>query len=1657
MRRRLVVILLTLAGLGMAVVGVIVTAQLRSFLYDRVDTQLADAGAGRGPLGGFGNPPSGSPTFDTQRRIPEGLRLFLADASSDGKQVVVLSRPLRNGQPIALPRLDPTTLTDRATAPGAPARPFTVGSSSSTRYRMVVRQRADGTLGITALTLTEVDDTVSRLILIEVLVGAAALAVLAAVALWAVRLGLRPLERMATAAGEVASGDDLWRVEPADDRSEVGRLGKALNTMLERLERSFASQRASEERLRRFLSDASHELRTPLTSIRGYAELFRRGAADRPDDLAKAMSRIEAEASRMGLLVEDLLVLARHDEERPLDLASVDLATVVSDSVADARAAQPERPWALSTPAEVVVTGSERELRQVMANLLANVRAHTPAEVPCEVTLEAPAGRQGARITVVDHGPGVGDELADRIFERFATADTGRSRSHDHGGGTGLGLSIVASIAEAHGGSARYSPTPGGGVTITVELPEGGPDLPLPADDAAGATGGGADPRGPVAAAAPPPAGRSSGSGARVAPAPVTTGSPSDLPPVPAGASGPAPPTRPDAAVAGTGTARSAALTRLTQVAPWGPILLAFFLGAWHTERSGDANAFYAVAVQSMAKSWHNFFFNAYDAGGFIAIDKPPVAFWAQALSVKVFGYSSWSILLPEALAGAGAVGFLYLAVRRVWGRTAGLVAATALALTPVSVAVSRDNNPDAMLVLLLVAAAWCMTVAVQDGRLRWLIAAAALVGLGFNTKMLAAFIVVPGIWLAYLVASRTRWWRRVLHLSIATAVLLAVSASWAVAVDLTPASSRPYVGGSTDNTVRDLIFGYNGFGRVDGQDQTRSGGRGRPSGRFAPGAPTRPGANAGRRPTAGGGGTAGPGTGPTGPGGATPGGRRVGPAPGAGAATSTQPGPFAGGFRAGAGGRGAFANPLGGPSGITRLTTSAVGDQIAWLFPLAGAGAVVGLVAVAVERRRDAQLGSLLLWTGWGAAAFCVFSFSQGIFHPYYVSLLAPAVAALAGIGLVTFVGAVGLRRVLAGLGALAVVGTAVAEIVLARRIEYAPWVRGLVGAAALVAAAALLLQVLPNRLLERFHLGAGFRRLSVVGAAAALLVLPGLWSWNGAQQPTAGVFPEARPTAPARARQHPNANRGSGTGVIGGPQGDQRGLIRYLEAHRDGATWIVAVASSNQAAPLTLQSGQPVMAYGGFNGTDPAMTRSELVDLVRSGKLRFVLAGGEQIGAQAGRTAPGRLNVSGVVTSACTLVPATAYGGTGTGFGGGGFGGGGFGGGGFGGGGFGGTAPSTTARAGPTRWPAPPAERDRRSAGTSGRAGSGRGHALQPPGDPGGADDAAPEADPDLLGEPVGLPRVQEVAVGGDRRARGQPQPRRVATVVPPHDQQQLRQQHRVRGRAPPAGGVGHVGPVVGAGQVATVPAVGEAQLQGERQVRRAGRWRRAEVAGAVTGPVAARPANASQRLGPRRAHVAGQHLQPVRVGLHGPGVAAEGGPVVRLDAERRQRGVAAVQGRHPVGGGVLGGPAGGVVGPVQRGGGRPGVGAGVAEEVMAVGGTRPAGEDDRVVGRPVAEGALDDEVAPVPGGHPEGGRHRRGRRRRPRRAAAPDEEQRGERPGRHPSERGRHVPAGRGGSAMASTSMAIGTSVAGCGPADAAPGIWGCSGMGGVGAVR
>ena len=347
--------------------------------------------------------------------------------------------------------------------------PFTTDAEGggAPRFRVVVATVSPGGgYFVVAMPMTEVVQTLRRLVLIEVVATLAVLAAVGVLALVVVRAGLKPLEDIGTTAGAIAAGDLSRRVERAEPRTEVGRLGLSLNAMLAQIQNAFEARKASEDKLRRFVADASHELRTPLTSIRGYAEMFRRGASERPEDLATAMRRIEEESVRMGVLVDDLLLLARLDQGRPLEREPVDLAKVAADAVQDAKAVEPARPITLEGSDAAVVLGDELRLRQVAANLLANARQHTPPTAAVRVGIRRENG--SAVLEVADDGPGLLPEEAEKVFERFYRADPSRNRNL---GGTGLGLSIVAAVAEAHGGRARVESEPGLGARFWVELP----------------------------------------------------------------------------------------------------------------------------------------------------------------------------------------------------------------------------------------------------------------------------------------------------------------------------------------------------------------------------------------------------------------------------------------------------------------------------------------------------------------------------------------------------------------------------------------------------------------------------------------------------------------------------------------------------------------------------------------------------------------------------------------------------------------------------------------------------------------------------------------------------------------------------------------------------------------------------------------------------------------------------------------------------------------------------------------------------------------------------------------------------------------------------------------------------------------------------------
>jgi two-component system OmpR family sensor kinase len=472
LRARVLASVLVLAAVGLVLLAAVTYAEQRSFLEGRVDQEVRAAGPGvsqvldrlglrpagsaapkagahgghyRGPAGGPG--PTLPPGTYGQRREASGKVL--------GHELITYGQPA----PPA-PKIPATVPIERL---------FTVGSvgSSGLRYRVYVSHDPEDTgLTLVAVPLREVEQNLSRLLLVEGLVIGGVLLALGVSAFFVVRLGLRPLDRIEQTAGKIAAGDLSRRVSPANTRTEVGRLGLALNAMLERLEKAFAARTRSEERLRQFLADASHELRTPLASIRGYAELHRIGATGDAAGTEMAVRRIEEESKRMGVLVEDLLTLARLDEEPAVRREEVDLAALARDAAEDARATAPDRAISVAGAPSAIVSGDPHQLRQVLANLTRNALVHTPAGSPIELSV----ARNGEEVSVSvrDHGPGLPADAAESIFDRFWRAEGGRERGK---AGAGLGLAIVRGVLDAHGGRITAQNAPGGGAEFVVELP----------------------------------------------------------------------------------------------------------------------------------------------------------------------------------------------------------------------------------------------------------------------------------------------------------------------------------------------------------------------------------------------------------------------------------------------------------------------------------------------------------------------------------------------------------------------------------------------------------------------------------------------------------------------------------------------------------------------------------------------------------------------------------------------------------------------------------------------------------------------------------------------------------------------------------------------------------------------------------------------------------------------------------------------------------------------------------------------------------------------------------------------------------------------------------------------------------------------------------
>lgn len=452
---------MALVALVLVAVGFVVTSLTRQRLIEQVDRQLTTTrGDGDdfrgGPPGSSGDEDDGPPNY------PQRRSALYQGVVRDGTLTTIFASNLR-GDDASPPALDTEQLATSA------RKPFTTDSVDGTfDYRVVLQELPDGDIVVSALPLTDVDDTVNRLAVIEIAATLTALAALGMVSWWVIHLGIRPVKAMTVAAAQIGAGHLDVRVPEASPSTESGQLATALNQMLGQLEDAFDDQRRSEDRLRRFVADASHELRTPVTTIRGYAELYRMGGLAERTGLDDAMRRTEQEAQRMGRLVDDMLTLAKLDEGRPLQRLPVDLSVLLRDAANDTIVAAPDHPIEVEVVGPLVIIGDDDRLRQVIANLVGNAVAHTPAGTP--IRLRGRRDADTVELVVADRGPGMDPELAARVTERFFRADPSRARTR---GGSGLGLAIADAIVAAHGGTLDLTSAPGEGTTVTVRLPVG--------------------------------------------------------------------------------------------------------------------------------------------------------------------------------------------------------------------------------------------------------------------------------------------------------------------------------------------------------------------------------------------------------------------------------------------------------------------------------------------------------------------------------------------------------------------------------------------------------------------------------------------------------------------------------------------------------------------------------------------------------------------------------------------------------------------------------------------------------------------------------------------------------------------------------------------------------------------------------------------------------------------------------------------------------------------------------------------------------------------------------------------------------------------------------------------------------------------------------
>ncbi|MFD5447066.1 MULTISPECIES: glycosyltransferase family 39 protein [unclassified Streptomyces] len=640
-----------------------------------------------------------------------------------------------------------------------------------------------------------------------------------------------------------------------------------------------------------------------------------------------------------------------------------------------------------------------------------------------------------------------------------------------------------------------------------------------------------------------------------------------------------------------------------------GLLLATALLYLWNLSASGYANSFYSAAVQAGSQSWKAFFFGSLDAGNAITVDKPPAALWPMALSVRIFGLGSWAILVPEVLMGVATVAVVYAAVRRRFGPAAGLIAGAVLALTPVAALMFRFNNPDALLALLMSVACYLVVRALEDGRTKWLVWAGAAIGLAFLAKTLQAFLILPALALVYGVCAPVRLRRRLGQLALATAAIVVSGGWWVAVVELWPASSRPYIGGSQNNSFLELTFGYNGLGRLNGEETGSVGGGGGPGG--------------------------------------------------------------------GAGGQW-------GETGWDRMFNSEIGGQISWLLPAALILLAAGLLVTRGRGRTDATRASFLVWGGSLLTTAAVFSYMAGIFHQYYTVALAPYLAAVVGMGAAALWERRERIPASLALAAAVTATAAWGYVLLHRTPDYLPWLRWLVLVGGLAAALGLVFAGRLGRRTALAVAGLGVvaalagptaYTLSTVreghsgsivtaGPAGASMMggpggggrgggpgggfpgggnAPGQGQGQGGPGNGTGGFPGGAPGQNQPGGGFPGGGRNGGTapngqgatgeggrtdggmggggmgGLLNGAQVDAEAR-KLLETDADRYTWVAAAIGSQNAASYQLGTGEPVMAIGGFNGTDPSPTLAQFKKYVEDGRIHYFVSGGGTGGGMGG-----------------------------------------------------------------------------------------------------------------------------------------------------------------------------------------------------------------------------------------------------------------------------------------------------------------------------------------------------------------------------------------------------------------------------------------------------